>query len=268
MTLGRIAHFLFYTVIAYDPASRTDSMNISDAAFQLETQIVLPEDEVHLWRIDLASVASAEERWKEFLIGEERSRAARFHFSRDRQHFTATRALLRIVLGGYANSNPSKLRLEYAANGKPFLLRPAVEEPVEFNVSHSGEIAMLAFARGRALGVDVEYLRDNFDHEAIAHRFFSDQEQRQLAALPRAERHQGFFRCWTRKEAYIKAEGVGLSLPLHQFDVSLKPGETNALLATRPDGTEASRWSLQEISAAPGYVAALCVRGHGWHLKS
>jgi 4'-phosphopantetheinyl transferase len=243
-------------------------MNISDAAFQLETQIVLPENEVHLWRIDLASVASSEERWKEFLTEEERSRAARFHFSRDRQHFTATRALLRIVLAGYANSNPAKLQLEYASNGKPSFRRSATQDSVEFNVSHSGEIAMLAFTRGRALGVDVEYLRDNFDHEAIARRFFSEHEQHQLATLPQAERYQAFFRCWTRKEAYIKAEGVGLSLPLHQFDVSLRPGETNALLATRPDGSEATKWSLQEIPAAEGYVAALCVRGHGWHLKS
>jgi 4'-phosphopantetheinyl transferase len=243
-------------------------MNISDAAFQLETQIVLPENEVHLWRIDLASVASSEERWKEFLTEEERSRAARFHFSRDRQHFTATRALLRIVLAGYANSNPAKLQLEYASNGKPSFRRSATQDSVEFNVSHSGEIAMLAFTRGRALGVDVEYLRDNFDHEAIARRFFSEHEQHQLATLPQAERYQAFFRCWTRKEAYIKAEGVGLSLPLHQFDVSLRPGETNALLATRPDGSEATKWSLQEIPAAEGYVAALCVRGHGWNLKS
>jgi 4'-phosphopantetheinyl transferase len=242
-------------------------MNISDSAFQLETPIVLPENEVHLWRIDLANVAPSEERWKEFLTGEERTRAARFHFPRDRQHFTATRALLRIVLGGYANSNPATLQLQYAANGKPSLLRSAAQDAVEFNVSHSGEIAMLAFARGRALGVDVEYLRDNFDHEAIARRFFSEQEQSQLTALPRGERHHGFFRCWTRKEAYIKAEGVGLSLPLHQFDVSLKPGDTNALLATRPDGNEATKWSLQEIPAADGYVAALCVRGHGWQLK-
>jgi 4'-phosphopantetheinyl transferase len=139
---------------------------------------------------------------------------------------------------------------------------------LEFNVSHSGSVAVLAFARGRALGVDVEQLRENFDHEAIACRFFSEEEQRQLAALQPSERYQGFFRCWTRKEAYIKAQGTGLSLPLHQFDVSLKPGEVNALLFTRPDSAEAARWSLQEVLAGDGYIAALCVSGHGWRLKS
>ena len=122
--------------------------------------------------------------------------------------------------------------------------------------------------RGRALGVDVEQLRENFDHAAIARRFFSEQEQHQLAALTPSERYHGFFRCWTRKEAYIKAQGAGLSLPLHQFDVSLKPGDLNALLATRPDSVEASRWSLQEVMAGEGYVGAVCVRGHGWRLRS
>jgi 4'-phosphopantetheinyl transferase len=116
--------------------------------------------------------------------------------------------------------------------------------------------------------VDVERVRQDSDHEAIARRFFSEDEQRQLAALAPPERPAGFFRCWTRKEAYIKAQGAGLSLPLRQFDVSLKPGEANALLATRPDPTEAEHWSLQEVPAGEGYVGALCVRGNGWSLKS
>jgi 4'-phosphopantetheinyl transferase len=141
---------------------------------------------------------------------------------------------------------------------------------VEFNVSHSGDVALLAFAQGRALGVDVDRVREDFDHEAIVRRFFSEQEQRQLAALAPAERkdYEGFFRCWTRKEAYIKAQGSGLSFPLHQFDVSLRPADANALLSTHPDSSEAERWSLQEVPAGDGYVAALCVRGYGWRLKS
>ena len=89
-----------------------------------------------------------------------------------------------------------------------------------------------------------------------------------LPCSRRRSRYRGFFRCWTRKEAYIKAQGAGLSLPLHQFDVSLKPGDRNALLSTRPDSAEAARWSLQDVPASDGYVAALCVRGHGWRLKS
>lgn len=243
-------------------------MNISDAAFRLETRIALPEDEVHLWRVDLATVAKGEQRWEQVLSAEERARAARFHFSQDRQYFTATRALLRTILASYAASDPTELVFRYSEKDKPSLSPGHSGTQVEFNVSHSGAVALLAFARGRALGVDVEQLRENFDHEAIARRFFSEQEQRQLATLAPSERYHSFFRCWTRKEAYIKAQGTGLSLPLHQFDVSLRPGDVNALISTRPDSTEAAHWSLREVPAGNGYVAALCVRGHGWCLKS
>ncbi len=252
-------------------------MNISDAAFRSEEQHRLAEDEVHLWRIDLAAVARGEERWKQILSEDERERAARFHFSRDRECFTATRALLRTVLGSYAACDPKRLIFCYSDKGKPFLdqsslhkasLSPNSGKQIEFNVSHSGTTALLAFARGRALGVDIEQVRDNLECEAVARRFFSDQEVRQLAALAPSEKPAGFFRCWTRKEAYIKAMGTGLSLPLDQFDVSLEPGALNALQATRPDAAEAGLWSLQDIAVKNGYIAALCVQGHGWRLKS
>jgi 4'-phosphopantetheinyl transferase len=242
------------------------SLNISDAAFQLETPIVLPADEVHVWRVDLAQVAPAEQRWEPILSADERTRALRFHFTRDRQRYTATRALLRTVLSGYAGATPEELVFRYSKTGKP-ALQSGESRRVEFNVSHSGEVALLAFARGRELGVDVEQIRENFDHDAIAGRFFSRQEQQQLAALPAVERYRGFFRCWTRKEAYIKADGSGLSLPLHQFDVSLGAGDSSLLLATRPDSAEAARWTLREVPAGGGYVAALCVQGDGWRLK-
>jgi 4'-phosphopantetheinyl transferase len=241
-------------------------MNISDPAFRIETQTTLPENEVHLWRVDLAAVAEGERRWAEIISADERVRASRFHFSKDRQYFSATRALLRMILGSYLGSNPRELVFRYLEKEKPSLESPSGTR-LEFNVSHSGDVALLAFAQERALGVDVEHLRDNFDHAAIARRFFSQREQHQLETLAPSERFHGFFRCWTRKEAYIKALGTGLSLPLNQFDVSLKAGDLNALLFTRPDEAEAARWSLQEVPAGDGYVAALCVRGHGWHLK-
>jgi 4'-phosphopantetheinyl transferase len=242
-------------------------MNISDAGFRLETRNELAADEVHLWRVDLAAVAQAEQRWKQILSADERARAARFHFPRDRQYFTAARAVLRMVLGTYADCDPKELVFRYSDKEKPSCGPEKCGRQVEFNVSHSGDIALLAFAQGRAVGVDVEKVRQDFDPEAIARQFFSEQEQRQLAALAPEERYSGFFRCWTRKEAYIKAQGIGLSLPLDQFDVSLRPGERKALLSTRPDHQEAAHWSLEEVPAAEGYVAALCVRGKGWRLK-
>ena len=161
-------------------------MNISDAAFRLETQIALSEDEVHLWRIELATVAKGEQRWEQILSKDER--AARFHFPRDRQYFKATRALLRTILGSYVDSDPTELVFRYSDEGKPSLSRGDVRNEVEFNVFHSGDIVLLAFALRRELGVDVEKVREGFDHEGIAARFFSEQEQHQLAALAPTER--------------------------------------------------------------------------------
>jgi 4'-phosphopantetheinyl transferase len=128
-------------------------------------------------------------------------------------------------------------------------------------------LALYALTRGRALGVDVEYVRDDLAGQEIAERFFSRQEVRALSALPADARTRAFFNCWTRKEAYIKARGEGLSLPLDQFDVSLTPGEPAALLGTRPDPQEAARWLLRELAPARGYVAALAVEGRGWRLR-
>jgi len=243
-------------------------MNITDANFQITGPLVLPEDEVQLWRVDLETVRANESRWQKLLSADESARASRFHFPRDRQSFVASRAVLRIILAGYLSAEPNELSFSYSNKEKPSLGPAHAGSNVMFNVTHSGEIALLAFTRWREIGVDVEQVRRDFDVEGIARRFFSTHEQEQLAALPVEERVDSFFRCWTRKEAYIKATGDGLSLPLSQFDVSLRMEETNALLATRPDGSEASRWLLREVSAGPGYIAAICVRGQDWKLKT
>ena len=243
-------------------------MQISDIRFEPEIGLRLAENEVHLWRIELDAIAQAESRWRDVLSPDEIARADRFHLARDRQTFTATRAWLRILLGRYADSDPKVLSFSYGKQEKPALGGAQSASQIQFNVSHSGLKAILAFARRRVVGVDVEQVRDNFDHEALARRFFSPAEQEALAALPPGEKCEGFFRCWTRKEAYLKAHGLGLSLALDSFDVALAPGERQALLATRPDRDEARRWSLCEVDAGSGYQAALCVNGSGWTLKS
>lgn len=244
-----------------------NNRNIISADFRFEQPLILPEDEVQLWRVDLEAISGAESRWRHLLSADESARAARFHFARDRRHFIAARAMLRTILGGYLETNPQNLSFSYSKKEKPSLGASHADSGVMFNISHSGGIALLAFTQRRDIGVDVEFIRKEFDLEAIARRFFSENEQNQLAALPSEVRPEGFFRCWTRKEAYIKATGDGLSLPLHQFDVSLASGEMNALTSTRPDASEASRWLLQEVPAGPGYAAALCVRGHDWKLS-
>jgi len=242
-------------------------MHVSDPGFDLRSGMTLPSGEVHLWRLELDAVAVGEPRWNRILAADELARAQRFRFSRDRQYFAATRALLRIILGSYVECNPKKLMFHYGEKQKPFLAPCPGANPVEFNLSHSGSRALLAFARGREVGVDIQQIRNNLDYEALAARFFSRAEQEELDALGPPEKCAGFFRCWTRKEAYIKANGAGLSLPLREFDVSLKAGAQNALLATRPHPGEAALWSLREVGAGRGYEAALCVRGNGWLLK-
>jgi len=254
--------------ITLDSARRmSQSMNITDPGFQIGASQALPEDEVHLWRVDLEAIGTEESRWQELLSVDEFARAARFHFPRDRQRFVAGRAFLRIVLAGYLATEPRALSFSYSGKEKPSLSPSYAGSDITFNLSHSGSIALFAFARHRETGVDVEQVRNNSDLDAIARRFFSADEQRQLTALTAAERVDAFFRGWTRKEAFIKATGDGLSLPRSQFDVSLAPGEANALRATRPDEAEAARWLLREVPAGPGYVAAICVRGQDWKLK-
>jgi len=241
-------------------------LNISGPSFQIAASLPLSEDEVQLWRIDLDAIRDDESRWHGLLSHDESTRASRFHFSRDRQYFVASRAVLRTILASYLATDPRGLIFSYSNKEKPSLA-PQAGADITFNVSHSGGIALFAFSRGREVGVDVEHVRRDFDVEAIANRFFSAHEQAQLAALPAEERVDAFFRCWTRKEAYIKATGDGLSLPLSQFDVSLEPGERDGLRATRPDDSEAGRWLLREVPGGSGFIAALCVRGRDWRLK-
>jgi 4'-phosphopantetheinyl transferase len=245
----------------------TQSMNITDSGFQIESPLPLAENEVQVWRVDLEAIGADESRWQRVLSSDELERASRFHFSRDRQRFVASRAWLRTILASYLAADPKGLSFSYSKTEKPSLGRAQADSGIAFNVSHSGGIALLGFTRRREIGVDIEQVRREADYEAIARRFFSAHEQNQLAALPAKEKVDAFFRCWTRKEAYIKATGDGLSLPLSQFDVSLVAGEKSALLATRPDGLEAGRWLLQDVPGGPGYVAALCVRGRDWRLN-
>jgi 4'-phosphopantetheinyl transferase len=243
-------------------------MHISDANFEPGSEMIVPDGEVHLWRLDLDKVVVAESRWRTLLSQDETTRADRFKFASDRQNFTATRALLRILLGSYVRRNPQQLSFTYGQNGKPSLDPGRGAAEMQFSVSHSGARALIAIARGRPLGVDIEQIRENVDCESLTQRYFSPCEQDALSAVEASEFCRAFFRCWTRKESYIKARGAGLALPLRDFDVSVSQAEKNLLLATRPDANEAARWSICAIEAGEGYEAALCGKGRDWVLKS
>jgi len=172
-----------------------------------------------------------------------------------------------MLLSRYLGMTPHQVRFEYTVAGKPHLAPSQGERLLRFNLTHSGELLLIAVTDGRALGIDVEEVRNDIDVGEIAAHFFSPNEQRDLATLSGPRRIDAFFECWTRKEAYVKARGEGLSLPLDQFDVSLLPGESARLIETRPDSAEARRWQLEALSVADGYKAALAVEGKGWALQ-
>lgn len=229
--------------------------------------LALAEDEVHVWRASLKQSPAVVEKFFGTMTPDERDRAGRFHFARDREHFTVARGLLRSLLSRYLGETPDQLRFTYSSYGKPQLSEQFQDAGLCFNVSHSGQVVVYAFTRGREVGVDVEYHRPDVAGEEIAERYFSVNEVRELFALREELRAEAFFNCWTRKEAYIKAIGEGLSHPLDQFDVSLAPGEPAALLGTRRDPDELSRWTISAFTTERDYSGAIVVAGRDLHLK-
>ena len=234
--------------------------------------LTLSHDAVHVWRAPLDAPASRVRALKPLLSTDERQRAARYGFARDRRRFVVARATLRLLLGRYLNLAPVRVRLSYGAHGKPALDASQRETDLRFNVTHSEDLALYAFARGRDVGVDLEWVRPLADAQPIAEAFFSARERAALLELAPHQRQQAFYACWTRKEAYLKARGDGLAVPLDQFDVSLAPDEPARLLGVQGDRRERTRWSLRELTPAAGTVAALAVRvpaasGRRWALQ-
>src|SRR5271165_223186 len=228
--------------------------------------VVLGRNEVHVWRASLDQPKSQIETFVHALAADEQARAGRLYFEKDRKYFIVARGVLRAILSCYLNRPSECLAFRDGAHGKPALAGYAGMDAIRFNVSHSHEVALYAVTRGREVGIDLERIRFDLPVMEIAERFFSRREVTTLRTLPPEAQRQAFFRCWTRKEAYIKARGEGLALPLDQFDVSLALGEPAAVLGTSQDPSEASRWSLHELPLAPDYAAALAVEGHGWRL--
>jgi 4'-phosphopantetheinyl transferase len=219
----------------------------------------LSPGEVHIWRATLDRVEAELQEFRQILAPDEQARADRFYFEIHRQHFTAGRGILRTLLAEYLAVRPTQIAFRYGPQGKPALdVGPG---NLRFNLAHAHGLALIAITRGHELGVDVERIRDDYACEQVAHRFFSPNEVAVLRALPPDARRGAFFTCWSRKEAYIKATGRGLSQSLDQFDVSLDPEAPAALLATRHDPPDAERWSLYALEPGPGYAGALVAEG-------
>lgn len=224
-----------------------------------DPRFTLLPGEVHVWHTRLESEDTAR-RLEPLLSPDEIQRANRFRFAEHRRRFVIARGCLRKLVSAYLQSDAKEVVFAYSGEGKP---RVDVQNQTDlrFNLSHSGEIAAFAFASGRNLGIDIELMRRDVDVDEIPKRFFSCAEQDVLKTLQGEDKFQGFFNCWTRKEAYVKAVGSGLSLPLRDFDVSLRPRDEPKLLATRPDPSLASRWSMASLDFGTEYAGAVIVEG-------
>lgn len=209
---------------------------------------------IQLWHAALDRDQDVLDRLRATLSQEEKARADRFHFERDRNHFVVARGLLRELLGMYLHKSPTDLRFSYGRYGKPSL--SLTDSSLSFNLSHSSGVVAYAIARERNLGVDVELVRPNSDNEGIAERYFSIRERNDLHMLPPEARDEGFYNCWTRKEAYLKACGMGLRVRLDSFAVSLSPDCPAQFL----EGVE-SFWHLASFHPAEGYAAAVVYDG-------
>ena len=222
----------------------------------------LSEGEVHVWRTSLERPAETVRRMRSVLARDEQRRADRFRFERDRSRYIVGRALLRTLLARYLQTEAGELEFEYGEFRKP-----ALRDGPWFNVSHSGPIALYAFTSAGEIGIDVELDNADFARERIAEQFFSPAEVSVLRSLPPEAQPRAFLTCWTRKEAFIKARGDGLSLALNSFDVTLAPGAPAALLRTAWCSEEPRQWRLRDLSDdGAGYIAAVALRGERWRI--
>lgn len=219
----------------------------------------LAPGEVHVWRIPLRRDAVRISESVRLLSEDERRRMARFRFDVHRERFALRRGALRILLGRYLGEDPAAIVFRYSSRGKPDVERPPSAGRLRFNLSDSEELAILGVTTAAEIGVDVERLRELPDVDDLARRYFSIAERKEYASLAPERRTAGFFNCWTRKEAWLKARGEGLAVDLRSFDVSLTPGSAARLLATRDPAEDSGRWSLHAWEPEPGFVAAAAV---------
>ena len=243
------------------------NMNLSEGHWiPSPDRVSLGLEEVQVWSVYLGQMDDEAERLVGCLAPDELVRAARFFFERDRRRFIVSRVTLRRILGRYLDIDPPRVMFSYTPQGKPMLAAGCGDGTLRFNLSHSGEYALVAVVRCAEIGVDLECVRRLPDVKEMADRCFSPVERALFHALPANDQLEAFFNCWTRKEAFLKALGDGLARPLGSFDVSLTPGQPAKLLQVTGDSREASRWTLWGFSVMPGTVAAVAVEGKGREL--
>ncbi|MEM7333206.1 MAG: 4'-phosphopantetheinyl transferase superfamily protein [Chloroflexota bacterium] len=225
---------------------------------------------VHLWSVELDQPADVRAKFWKTLNDDERTRANRFYFDHDRHHFIVARGVLRQLLANYLGIFPVNVVFDYGHNGKPLLDQQHHNNGriLEFNLSHAKGVGVIGFAWDRIVGVDVEKIRPLDDGPNIAKRFFSKSENEIFFSLPESEYPHAFFNCWTRKEAFIKAIGDGLTYPLDKFDVTLTPGKPARLISVEGSTAKAERWHLVSFFPMKDYVGALIAEGKNWTIKA
>jgi 4'-phosphopantetheinyl transferase len=227
----------------------------------------LKESEVRVWIAQTDLPEKSIERLRRLLDRQERARASRFRFDRDRNAFVAARGALRTLLGRYLGERPERVRFEYGPYGKPTLASEWSTHRLHFNLSHTDTIALFAFSVSAELGIDVERVRPLADIEDVAKRFFSKAEIAALSRVPARSRERAFFAFWTAKEAYIKGIGHGLSMPLDRFAVSLSPSEGPIRLRVLDADAAAPLWRIHRFEPSPSFVAAVAVRASRFRLE-
>lgn len=229
----------------------------------------LPSREAHLWCAGLDLPAEQSAHLAATLSPEERERSAGFRYKHDQQRFVAAHGVLRALLGRYLQTPPGRISYRYNAFGKPEL-GPEFGGRLKFNLSHSAGLALIAVVAESEVGVDLECVRTQSDYAEIARSFFSADEVDRLSTLPGHPCAEAILRCWTKKEAYLKACGEGLSMPLHGFSVPLSTGPAHGPVehcASSGGAVPAKRWSFYTLQPAPGHIGALVIEGSGWHLS-
>jgi 4'-phosphopantetheinyl transferase len=226
----------------------------------------LGKEDVHVWFAFVDDMVPRSRSFPATLAADEIEKAGRFHFQKDRDQYMFARGLLREILSRYCGIHPGELRFWYGAHGKPALTTEHGNERLAFNLSHAPGAVIYSVTRGREVGVDLEYMSGDIDDRELAERCFSPREASVLGLLPSGLRQKAFFACWTRKEAYVKARGEGLSLDLQSFDV-LAQGDPAPRLRIESDPREAARWSLADLDAPAGYVAALAIEGNAHRVR-
>lgn len=227
----------------------------------------LHDDEVHIWLASYKTFHAQLPELHGLLTIDEAEKAARFRFEKDRERFIVTHSMLRKLLAGYTSISPTQLVFQHNAYGKPALSSHPQKELLHFNLSHSQDLIIYAFTCIRDIGIDIEYRRTDIEYEQLARHYFSPFERAELQRLPSSLRQQAFFDCWTRKEAYIKARGLGLSLALDSFDVTIQPNAPVKLLASRESAHETTRWRFASLPMNSDYAGTVVAEGQDWQMR-